>query len=525
MKKFLVKYRFPLFFVTLVLSLCLFYGYLTIFQFTPRSTHQWRQADSASLALNYYQDGLDFFKPRMHHVMGGEGYVTGAGEAPIFYYVVGLCYKVFGPYEGIFRLLSLLLFLFGLFLLAKIISTEARDWFSPVILAGIIMGSPVIAFYSFNFTPNIPAQGLAMIGIWYFYLFYKNSLLKYFHWSMFFYILAGLTKISALMSFVVIFGLYFLDIAGLLKKISGQRIFEKAWRFIPGFVMVLIALFLWKIWADYYNEMHHTKYFLSKTKPYWSLDTEMQAYVYKRIQEVWFPAYYHSYTFWGLGGIGALILLTPWLHKRILYLSFLALSIGCTAFFFLWYLQFEKHDYYVIEMVLLPVMILGMLFLFIKKYAPKLLSNWIFRIVLFAIIAFNANYSKGILEHRYDQQSVFMSYFNPDLYKTKALHAFLKNLGIQYPDKVVSAPDTSPNNTLYHYNLCGWTELYMGGQQMNAKKVKSYAKAGAKYLLIHDKKYLENENLKEVLAYPMGDFNNSIFVFDIRTFSGVRSEE
>jgi dolichyl-phosphate-mannose-protein mannosyltransferase len=519
MKQLLEKYRFPLFFVTLVLSLCLFYGFLNIFHFSPRSTHQWRQADSASLALNYYQDGLNFFKPRMHYVMGGEGYVTGAGEAPIFYYLVGIGYKLFGPHEGIFRLLSLLTFLLGLFLIAKIISIEARDWFSPVILAGIIMVSPVIAFYSFNFTPNIPAQGLAMIGIWFFYLFYKSGLIKHFHWSMFFYMLAGLIKISSMMSFIVILGLYFLDIAGLLKKVNEQRIFEKAWRFIPGFLAVFAGLFFWKLWADHYNEIHNTNYFLSNTRPYWSLDPEKQSWVYKRIKEIWFSSYYHPYTFWGIGGIGALILLTPWLHKRILYLSFLALCVGCTAFFFLWFRQFEGHDYYIIEMVLLPIMILGMLFLFLNKYIPKLLCNWIFRFTLLAIVAYNAYYTKSILEHRYDQQSVFMSYFNPDLYKTKELHAFLKSLGIQYPDKVVSAPDTSPNNTLYHYNLLGWTELYMGDQQMNAKKVKAYAKAGAKYLLIHNKKYLEKEDLKEVLTYPMGNFNNSIFVFDIRSFA------
>ena len=517
MKKLLAKYRFPLFFLTLVVSLCFFYGYLKIFQFTPRSTHQWRQADSASLALNYYQDGLNFFKPRMHFIMGGEGYVTGAGEAPIFYYVVAVFYKIFGPHEGIFRLLSLLTFLIGLFLIAKIIAIEAKDWFSPAILAGIVMGSPVIAFYSFNFTPNIPAQGLAMIGIWYFYRFYKNQQLSCFNWSMFFYMLAGLIKISALMSFLVLIGIYVLDLAGLFKNVKGQRIFKKAWRFLPGFVMVIAALFLWKLWADHYNEIHKTNYFLSTTRPYWSLDAEMQSWVYKRMMEIWFPSYYHTYTFWGLGAIGALILLTPWFHKRILYLSLLALSIGCTAFFYLWYRQFEGHDYYVIEMVLLPITILGMFFLFLKKYAPKILSNWIFRIALLGIVVYNADYSKGILKYRFDKNSVFMSYFNPDLFKTKELHAFLKNLGIQYPDKVVSAPDTSPNNTLYHYNLLGWTELYVGGE-MHVKKIKACAKAGAKYLLIHDKKYLEKENLKEVLVYPMGNFNNSIFVFDIRPF-------
>ena len=454
----------------------------------------------------------------MHYVMSGEGYVTGAGEAPIFYYVVAVCYKIFGPHEGIFRLLSLLTFLIGLFLIAKIISIEAKDWFSPAIFAGLIMGSPVIAFYSFNFTPNIPAQGLAMIAIWYFYCFFKNKKLKHFYWSMFFYTLAGLIKISALMSFIVLLGIYFLDLLNFFKHFNDRKIFKKAWQFAPGFLMVISAIFLWKLWADHYNELHNTNYFLSKIRPYWDLDTNGQRYVFNRIKKIWFPSYYHPYTFWTIASIGALILVSPWLHKRILYIGFLALGLGCAAFFLLWYRQFEGHDYYVIEMVLLPIIILLMFFLFLKEHLPKILSNWFFRIGLLLAVMYNVQYSRGNLDFRFDQNKVFMSYFNPDLYRTKELHTFLKDLGIQSTDKVISAPDTSPNNTLYHYNLSGWTELYLGGQ-MHTNRVKTLAKSGAKYLLIHNKDYLEKEDLKEVLVHPMGNFNNSIFVFDIRSFA------
>lgn len=518
MKSFLIKNRFPLFFISLMLVLCLFYGYLKIFGFTPRSTHQWRQADTASVVLNYYQNGLNFFKPRMHYVMGHEGYVTGAGEAPVFYYVVAVCYKIFAPHEGIYRLLSLLTFLLGLFLICKIISIEAKDWFSPVILAGIIMSSPVMAFYSFNFTPNIPAQGLAMIGIWYFYRFYKTKSIKLFYWSMFFYMLAGLIKLMALMSFVVIIGLYLLDILGLFKKINGQKIFEKASRFIPGFLVVIGMIILWKFWADYYNQIHQTKYFLSRTRPFWSIDAEEQERIFERINLIWLPSYLHIYTLKGLTVIGAFILISPRWHKPVLYLSLIGMTIGSYAFFMLWFRQFNQHDYYVIEMVLVPILIMGIFILFLKKRLPRVLSNWIFRIALLALVAFNANDAKEILDFRYDQENVFMRYFNPDLYKTKELHSFLKDLGIQYPDKVISAPDTSPNNTLYHYNLLGWTELYLGGE-MHTARVKQCAKAGAKYLILSDKKYLEKENLQEVLAYPMGNFNNSIFVFDIRAYA------
>ncbi len=511
------RYKYPLFFWSLMTGLCLYFGYLQIFHYTPRSTHQWRQADSASLVKNYYQDGLHFFKPRMHYAMGGDGYVTGAGEAPVFYYLAAVAYKVFGPKEGIYRLMSLLTFLTGLFLICKILARELDDWWIPTTLAGLIMTAPIIAFYGFNFTPNIPAQGLAMIGIYFFYQFYKKKRIKLFYWSMFFYMLAGLIKISALMSFLIILGLYFLDLFRLLDKKRKNKIFEKALVYLPGFLLVFGAAFLWKLWADQYNDTHNVKYFLSTTRPIWDIDKGKIVYILKRIWDVWMPAYF-SPSMIGLIGLSLLFLLvSPRKHARVLYLGLLALFSGCLGFFCLWFQQFSDHDYYIIEMFLLPILVLVMLFIFIKKKWPGLFNNWIFRIAMLGFVFYNAYYTKDILSYRYDQDSVFMSYFNPDLYKTEELQAFLQGLGISYPDKVVSAPDASPNNTLYHYNLLGWTELYLG-TEMHTAYVKKRAKDGAQYLIINQKDYLEKENLKEVLIYPMGNFNNSVFVFDIRLF-------
>lgn len=511
------KYQYPVFFWALMLGLCIYYGYIEQFHFTPRSTHQWRQADSASLVKNYYQDGLNFFKPRMHYAMNGDGYVTGAGEAPVFYYLAAIGYKIFGPKEGIYRLLSLLTFLLGLFLIGKILAQNLDDWWSPVILTGLIMGAPVIAFYSFNFTPNVPAQGLAMIGIYFFYQYYKKRKLRFFYWSMFFYALAGLIKISALMSFIVIVGLFVLDLLGLLHKDRDKKLFQQAWRFIPAFLLVAGAIYGWKLWADHYNEVHQTKYFLSTTRPVWAIDGGRITYIFTRIKTVWLPSYFSLFTLGLLAACLLFLLFTPRKHARILYLSLLALFLGCLSFFALWFQQFEGHDYYVIELILLPILILSMVLIFLKKRFPRFFTNWFFRIALLIFVFYNAYHARYVLDFRYDQKNVFMSYFNPDLYKTKELQEFLRGLGIQYPDKVISAPDTSPNNTLYHYNLIGWTELYLGGQ-MHTAYVKSRAKAGAKYLIINKKEYLEKENLKEVLAYPLGNFNNSIFVFDIRPF-------
>ena len=518
MKSFFIKYRYPLLFSLLFVLISLVYSYPEVFHYTPRSTHQWRQTDSASAALSYYRDGLNFFRPRMHFVMGGEGYVTGAGEAPVFYYFVALFYSIFGPYEGIFRLLSLLTFLLGLYLVGKIIKAETQDCFMALFALAILFCSPIVAFYAFNFVPNIPAQGIAMVGIWYFYLYAKRQKIRFFYWSMLFYALAGLIKISALMSLGVILGIYGLELLGLFKFGGNRRrIFQNRFKVLPGFLLVIAAVLLWKWWADQYNIEHQTSYFLSKTRPIWSVDVVDREIIWKRMLDKWYTSFFEDYLFHALTILGGLLLLLPSKRNVLAYLSLWLIALGCTSFFLLWYRQFDHHDYYFLEMVLLPLAILTYFTLLLRQYAPKVLRHWGFRLALVALLAYNLHYSKEVYDYRYQDDSVFLRHFNPVLYKNREIQAFLKNLGIEYPDKIVSAPDQSPNNSLYVYNLIGWTELYLG-RTMYAKKVKEFARKGAKYLIISDSEYLKSKDLQSVLKKPIGNFENAIFVFDIQEF-------
>ncbi len=453
----------------------------------------------------------------MHYVMGGEGYVTGAGEAPFFYYVVALFYKIFGPHESVFRLLSLLTLLLGFYLLSKIIFEQIQDLYTALAIPAIMMGSPVIAFYSLNFTPNIPAQGIVMIAIWFFYLFYQKSHLKFFYWSIFFFALAGLIKISALISFFVIIGLWLIESLNIYKLQHGEKLFKNNLKIIPAFLLVFAAVFCWKWYADYYNELHQTKYFLSKMRPIWIIDDAVKEIIWNKIVDKRFPSYFNPYTFWAITIIGGLILITPRKHAPVLYFSILLYTIGCLCFFLLMFKQFEEHDYYAIEMMLLPLIVLGLSVFYLKKYWPSVLKKWWFRGVISVGLIFNLYYAKTHIDFRYDPNNIYMSHFNPTFYKKEALQHFLKDLGIKSTDKVISAPDQSPNNTLYYLNLRGWTEYFMGGP-LNPLVMNYFIASGANYLVINDVAYLEFEDLKPFLKYPLGTFENSIFVFDIRPY-------
>ena len=107
---------YTILFILVILILSGYYQYHKTLFYPPQSVHAWRQADCASLTLNYYKYGMKFFNPRIHLLMadnGTSGYCS-PSEIPIFYYTVAVLYKLFGVNESIIKLINLLIFLTGL---------------------------------------------------------------------------------------------------------------------------------------------------------------------------------------------------------------------------------------------------------------------------------------------------------------------------------------------------------------------------------------------------------------------------
>ena len=63
------KYFQNSFFFFLLIGLCVYFDYVHIATLPPLGQHAWRQTDGASQALNYYQFGLNFFKPEVHNIV------------------------------------------------------------------------------------------------------------------------------------------------------------------------------------------------------------------------------------------------------------------------------------------------------------------------------------------------------------------------------------------------------------------------------------------------------------------------
>ena len=516
MLKLTAKYTHSLFFLLLFFAICLFYQYPEIFSFSPRATHQWRQCDSASIALNYAQNGMHFFQPQLHYELNGGGYCAAGGEMPIPAYLAALVYQTLSPHEGYFRLINLFFLMLGLWAFSRMLLLMELGLSVALLLPTLIFSAPVLAYYGFNFVPNAPALGLVLLAWYYFYHYWKASQPKHLILSMSVFALAGLFKISALLSLFALIGLYTLEFFRLGNYgRSRQKLFPKKGLALVLLLLPILAALLWKGWADHYNALHQTSYFAAKIKPVWSLDTDQQLAIINYILDFWLPSYFHTSVHIIILLLSFFLLFKIKALSPILRTLMFLLFGGVLLYGLLWFKRFSDHDYYAIDLLIYPVFILTATAIYLKEKKPAILSHPILQISLLLLVLFNLYHARSILQERYAPDSLHMEHFNPSFYKQAALHQFLDSLNIHYPTKVISFPDESPNNSLYHLNLRGWSGLYLGGG-LPSERVREFIGQGAEYLIINKVGWLKNEELQPFFQKEIGKFDNSIYVFDLR---------
>ena len=144
------------------------------------------------------------------------------------------------------------------------------------------------------------------------------------------------------------------------------------------------------------------------------------------------------------------------------------------------------------------------------------MNRSLFKIIIVGFLLYNINYTQQELERRYDLEGMYFKDYNQDHLKPHLVRKFLASHGIKYPDSVVSAPDQSPNLTLYIMNLNGWSEFSSPPIPIPFERVYDLAQCCTKYLIIHDKEYLKREDLKPAFKNLKASYKNSIFIFDIQ---------
>lgn len=502
-----MKFKHSLIFLIILLAVACYYNYWDILHKRPQSIHHWRQTDCASIALNYYKHGMHFFQPEVMFQIsdgGTSGYTV--GECPIFYYFIAFLWKIFGHNDFIYRLVNVFIFFSGLFALHRITLKLTEDLFWSVIVPLILFVSPVVAYYANNFIMDTTSLSLIFCGWLAFFNYYEKKKIRFFYVAILLFTLAGLIKVSALMSVVALIGIYILKTLN-IRSNAISDFYKLKTKTILGFVFMFGTIFLWYLFSHHYNKQHHaftedgTPYFSAQTFPIWNLSKRDIIDILKEIKNIWIGDYYHSSV---LFLIGILIIFFVTFYKKtnsVIRSMSIFLFVGVFLFVILWFYAFGQHDYYIINLLILPVFLLILFVQYISQKENSLFTTFLLKGTFVVFILYNIHYAKEKLSDRYfGWQNEFPKY--------KDLHTitpYLREIGIDENDKVISLPDPATCYSLYLMNQPGWSGTNF---TYETTQVEKYISLGAKYLIISSPEIKSKPGLQPFLNNIIGEYGS-----------------
>jgi hypothetical protein len=513
-------FKSDLMFVLLFAVFAAFY-YDTVLDKGPLNVHLWRQTDCLSMTENY-ANGAAFGTPEMHIQLGDDnqsGY--SAGEFPVLYYSIGNLWKWFGKSHFTYRLFYLIILFGGVFAFYKSLKIVLKDNFWATILALLLFTSPVYAYYGISFLTDGPAFSFILIALYFFVKYHHKQALRFFYLSMLFFALAGLIKVSSLIAFIFLGGILLLETFS-VKTLGNKKIYHGLKFEWLGFALAIITIFSWYFYASKFNDAHGFKYTFNDIWPIWHMSWEDVIGLVEGMKKFTSHVFFSRPMLFLLLFTGIINLL---LWKKIplfVYLSNLGIIAGAFFYFILWAPLLGNHDYYYVALLILFVGIIVPFVWYMKTNYPSLLEGRIAKIMAVVFLGFNFLYCLQVMQLKTlvkDEHHLFLAVGDQDFvkhmawansydcennwYRFERMQPYMRKLGIQKEDRVVSLPDDSFNISLYLMGQKGWTNF---NHYSTKEEIQYLIDRGAKYLFISQPEILEQDFLQPFLTQKIGEF-------------------
>lgn len=461
-------------FLFLLLTLYFILDFHHILFLQPQGIHYIRQTDSLSFAANYYHNGFHFFEPQVYNLNSIDG--KAACEFPVLYYLTAILYLLFGEKECILRILTLGISTIGFIYLFKTLHLLFKDVVYAFAFTFIFISSTVLLFYSTNFIPDASALGFTLVG-WYFYFRHQQEAkTKYVCYFLILFLIASLLKasyfinpIAAISSLLL---LEYITTKNLKQVWLSQRLN------LLLFAISLLLVVSWNLYVIYYNQVNHDRYFLTQSRPFWTLNEHARNQVWDHINHYWYSKYYYQTTF----HVFLILILASIIFIRKANLQklipALLLSIGSICFFFLFFAQFQDHDYYFLTLIPGIMVLVSVSLITLMRKFTKAMNHWIPKCLFVLIALLSMNYGRQKLEQRYEETPKEQVQLTKAWSKTRIE---LDRLGIPLNAKIIVVGDDTPNASLYFLKRKGWT-LKTKAIDLKAKIIQ-YKKAGAAYCI------------------------------------------
>jgi len=474
---------------------------IRIAQYHPRSTHIFRQSDCFAYTKRYYQDKSGFFTPACYNLIGKDGRVV--SEFPVLYYISAWLCRLFGFQYWIIRGVTWLTYLVGLFYLFFIV----RRWIKPIPLAlfpvVILATTPYFFFYAVNFLPNVPAITLSFAGMYHMLRYGDTKGRSHFVIGTLFFIISVLLKPTD-------GGLVWAALAGAVlvanfQLAGNKRAMLLSSAFVVGFFVG------WYLFVKQYNHVNGNDINLQGVYPIWDMPTnEIYTTFTYRFFEATEQRFHHWFFLW-LTVLLFIIYLIRWKHlDRFLRTFTLFTLLGIAVYIPLWYKAFGVHDYYqliyVIPAVFVAVTVLEYLS---RTLLPRMSSpvRMAMGVVLCGAMVASIYFNQYIQLQRYSDANA--GFTNIDV--VYELEPYLRKIGIDKDETVLSVGDGAPNITLAAMGNRGYSSDLFGAGRFDAAFAKQH---GIHYMVLLDPSYAADSLYAPYTQKKVGQYK-FITIYDL----------
>lgn len=485
----------------------------------PLNNHLWRQADCLSITQKYFE-GSDFIEPEMH-LQFGDNYSTGksAGEFPILYYLVGKIWNLTGPSYLVYRIFYFFILFCGLFALYKSLKILLNDNFWSIAITFLLFTSPVLVVFGVSFLTDAPAFLFILIALYFLLKYSKTNYNKYVYFSMLFFALAGLIKVSSLIAFVFILFIFFIEVFLRFKALGKNRLFSGKIHEWLSIALVFVCLFAWYYYADYYNNIHGFKYTFNNIHPIWIIKEEEIESLINGIKNYTSVVFFSRPILYLFLFVGVFNLIVRKKMPLIAYLSNIVITIGCIIYFILWAPLLGVHDYYFIAFLIIFIGVLMPFIWFIKENHTEIFKGNRVKIVVSVFLLFNFFYCLSVVKlktlaqdgnfimvgnHSFVKELRWVNWdVQSNWYRFERMRSYIRTIGIEKDDKIISLPDFSFNISLFLIDQDGWTNFLNYNKR---EDIDNLIDKGAEYLFISNPEFLSKEFLQPFLTNKVGSF-------------------
>lgn len=481
-RKLSAKLKFVLLFVIIAVNFAM---HFRVFNKDLMSMHVWRQTQTQSTIVNFYEEGTSIINPTRNARGDSDGIFR--MEFPIMQWTFAQVYKVFGNHTVISRILSFLiaiLSILGMFKIAKILF---KNDIVALLTAWAFMFAPTFFYHSINPMPDNLAICFAIWGLYHFFLWFKEDSKKAFLFSAVLICLSALTKLPFILFFSLPLGLF-------ISK--GFRNKSTVLRFVLYSLFAIPAL-TWYLWVI----------------PTWEgngITSGIIDFKKETILKALDNFAYHAYgnlpeMLINFASCGFFVAGTFFIFKNKHCKKALFGILAIPGILLVLYLFFESnmvgksHDYYLYPFLPLIFIIVGYGLIKLLSSERKVLVFVTFVFVLMLPLTTHLRLAK-----RWSPESPG---FNKDLliYKQDLVNA------VPNDALCIAGSDKSGFIFFYYINKKGWCyqEDYF-----NYNKFKDYIEKGAKYLYTDSKSIISNPKFKKHFKKSITQ-KGSIHVFEL----------